>query len=413
MSHNFGKSQPILKLVARCFVVVTLGALFGLPGVSRADPLDRKTFVTLGETCRVGTTLIPPGRYVFRLFQSTSTRNIVQVFTEDERQILTSVITVPSYRSQPSETTDLVFGEAPSGQPLPLRFWFYPGQSLGQQFVETNGSELSSRLGQTSEGKTLLPRWQSRAVVHDKFALVVGISHFSDPRQDLRFAEKDALDVAAALTNPEIGRFPNDPIHLRVLCNEQASADHIRNEMNDIGRYSGPDDLVFLYFSSHGSTTGGIATFETGQWNPTAGISYAELLQIVMVRFHTSRVVVVVDACFPQDNGMRPDGAKSLRLPLHVAPLRLIPQPTGVALLLSSRSWEESFESQQLTNSFFTHFFLEALRFNSGLLTIEQLHDYIAAKVPSAVWMQKHQNQHPELTGDWSARGLQIGVPIR
>jgi hypothetical protein len=72
---------------------------------------------------------------VFKLLDSLSNRNIVQVFNADETKIFTTILAIPNYRLEPSEETILRFDERPRERPEALRAWFYPGDNFGQEFV--------------------------------------------------------------------------------------------------------------------------------------------------------------------------------------------------------------------------------------------------------------------------------------
>ncbi len=101
---------------------------------SYADEWDKKTDVVLSGPLQIPGIVLPAGRYVFKLANSSNERHIVQVFSEDEKKLLTTIITVPNYRLQPTGKTKFAFWETPSGQPVALRAWFYPGDNFGQEF---------------------------------------------------------------------------------------------------------------------------------------------------------------------------------------------------------------------------------------------------------------------------------------
>ena len=113
--------------------LLLLGA-FLVPNV-RADEWDKKTIVTFSGPVQVPGTVLPAGKYVFKLLDSQSDRNIVQIFNEDETQLIATVMAVPDYRTTTPGKTTLSFDERPSGQPEALREWFYPGDNFGVEFV--------------------------------------------------------------------------------------------------------------------------------------------------------------------------------------------------------------------------------------------------------------------------------------
>src|SRR5712671_7615342 len=67
-----------------------------------ADVADRKTIVTFSAPVEVPGKALPAGTYVFKLLDSTSNRNIVQIYDKDEKQLLATILAIPDYRMQPS-----------------------------------------------------------------------------------------------------------------------------------------------------------------------------------------------------------------------------------------------------------------------------------------------------------------------
>jgi hypothetical protein len=102
---------------------------------ARPDDWDKKTVVTTNAPIEVPGKALPAGTYVFKLLDSPSDRNIVQIFDKDEKHLLATVLTVPDYRLKPADKPLLHFEERPSGTPEALKAWFYPGEDYGREFV--------------------------------------------------------------------------------------------------------------------------------------------------------------------------------------------------------------------------------------------------------------------------------------
>jgi len=114
--------------------VVALGALiFAL--TTQADQWNKKTILTINETLQIPGATLTPGKYVFKLMDSPANRHIVQVFNEDETQLITTILAIPNYRLRPTGETEFGFWEMPQGSPPALRAWFYPGDNFGQEFA--------------------------------------------------------------------------------------------------------------------------------------------------------------------------------------------------------------------------------------------------------------------------------------
>jgi LPXTG-motif cell wall-anchored protein len=119
---------------------ITLAALCGIglagSGVfqARADQWDRKSILTVNQTIQVTDTVLQPGKYVFKLADSSSNRNIVQIFNSDQSHIITTVMAIPARRVQPTDKSEFTFWETPPGTAKALRDWYYPGDYVGQEF---------------------------------------------------------------------------------------------------------------------------------------------------------------------------------------------------------------------------------------------------------------------------------------
>jgi hypothetical protein len=133
--------------VVASVICLTLGAL-ALPSRVNADAWDKKTIVTFSQPVEipgVGAKVLPPGTYVFKLLDSSSNRNIVQIFNKDQNHVYATILAIPNYRLRATDKTVMTFGERAAGTPEAIRAWFYPGANWGQEFVypKTRAVELA------------------------------------------------------------------------------------------------------------------------------------------------------------------------------------------------------------------------------------------------------------------------------
>jgi hypothetical protein len=123
-----------LTVVAMIFCS-SLVLLVGLPKVM-ADEWNKKTIVTFSHPVEIpGGKILPAGRYVFKLLDLPSDRNIVQIFNEDQTHLYANIVAIPNYRLQPTDETVITFRARVPGAPEAIRAWFYPGANSGQEFV--------------------------------------------------------------------------------------------------------------------------------------------------------------------------------------------------------------------------------------------------------------------------------------
>lgn len=141
---QFGKISKALAGAAGVVVLVLTSSL------ALASVNDKKTILTVKETIEVPGAVLPPGEYVVKLVDSQSNRHIVRFFNMDEDEVLSTVIAIPNSRLKATGKTEFSWYETPAGQPPALRAWFYPGDTLGQEFAYPEGRavELSKATNQ-------------------------------------------------------------------------------------------------------------------------------------------------------------------------------------------------------------------------------------------------------------------------
>jgi LPXTG-motif cell wall-anchored protein len=101
---------------------------------AKADAWDKKTILTVSQTIQVRNTVLEPGQYVLKLYNSNSERHIVQIFNADQSHLIDTVMAIPKQRMEPTGDTQFMFWETPAGTVRPMRAWFYPGDTVGQEF---------------------------------------------------------------------------------------------------------------------------------------------------------------------------------------------------------------------------------------------------------------------------------------
>jgi hypothetical protein len=300
---------------------------------------------------------------------------------------------------------------------------------LYAQMGENTDAELYRKQALLIENRTPITfqnpniQIESNSYVREKWALVVGISSFKHPGMNLRFAAKDAKDIAAMLADPEIGRFRNDPQHVKLLTDADASAEGIRTAINDIAKNARKEDLVVLYFSSHGTSansdiateegkSGYIVTYNTDPQNLYAtAFPMDELSRVVQTRIQAGRVIAFMDTCYA--GGFRgPRGGKALEVGIPLQSITRIAQGVGRVVIASSRDTEQSWESEQYQNSYFTHYIIEAMKAKQGTLTVTELFNQLQRNVPKAVASEKKASQNPVMSPEGRNINLVIGTSV-
>lgn len=100
-----------------------------------ADEWDQKTIFTFSNPVEVPGQVLTAGTYVFKLADSQSDRDIVQVYSKDEKHLYGTFLAVPDERLHPAGKPIILFEERAGGSPEAVRAWFYPGEDYGHSFV--------------------------------------------------------------------------------------------------------------------------------------------------------------------------------------------------------------------------------------------------------------------------------------
>lgn len=219
-----------------------------------------------------------------------------------------------------------------------------------------------------------------------RLAVVVGVGSFSDwSLPNLDTARADAELVAKWLADPAGGGFR--PADITLLVDKAATRAAIKAAMDRLVAEARPEDLVFIYVSSHGFFTKGsvlgivchdsVATGDTGPRGPLVvggtTVTRDDLRRFFLV-LGARRRAAVVDVCYGEAavDHLPLNGPHHPRAGGHISfdgPPRTLASPDyATMVLVSSQKGQRSWESSELGSSIFTHYLLEGLRQNHGSL---------------------------------------------
>jgi len=121
----------------RALKAVCCAAAFTLLFASgaRADEWNKKTILTFSGPVQIPGATLPTGTYVFKLADIPGNRHVVQVFDKDEKKIYTTLLAIPNQRLEPSDKPVILFSERATGTPQAVKVWYYPGETIGNEFV--------------------------------------------------------------------------------------------------------------------------------------------------------------------------------------------------------------------------------------------------------------------------------------
>jgi len=119
------------KLWSVVFSVVFACVVF-LP-LARASQEDQQTKVTFDQSVEIPGTVLPAGSYWF--VRDTSNLSIVRVFSLDWKTLYATELTASAERREPADRTTFTFAERESSKPEAMLKWFYPGETIGHEFL--------------------------------------------------------------------------------------------------------------------------------------------------------------------------------------------------------------------------------------------------------------------------------------
>jgi uncharacterized caspase-like protein len=247
--------------------------------------------------------------------------------------------------------------------------------------------------------------------IRDKWALVIGCSKFQDPTISLQYAAKDASDFATYLTKE--ANFAPD--HVRTLINEKATRAEILGQIGAkwLNRVAAEDDLVMIFFSSHGSPSSMdrasinyLVAYDTDKTNLIGtGIGLQDFANQVKDHVGAQRVVLLMDAC----HSGAAVGVKGLFKELNIDAAD-VAQGTGQLVICSSGGNQSSWESTRYKNGVFTHYLLEGLRKQNNMNKLADVFTFMSKNVSDEVRLDRGAKQTPALQSKWEGNDLVIGV---
>ncbi len=232
----------------------------------------------------------------------------------------------------------------------------------------------------------------------ERWAVVIGISEYEDPGiTDLSYAHRDAEAFAQFLRTPlaGLGGFKDD--HIRLLTNQDASANQIRTALFDFLARPAPDDIVYFFFAGHGMPQQGrpngtqYLVPSDGDHTNLAG-SAVRMADVESAVFNTqAQVVLFIDACHAgavaTPGGTRGDDLNRINSEFieRIAAAR----PSGVSMVVAAHEGEYAHEGTEWGggHGVFTYHLIQALggrgdRDEDGIVDLGEVYDYVRARVP-------------------------------
>ncbi|NQE36840.1 hypothetical protein E5S67_04606 [Microcoleus sp. IPMA8] len=261
----------------------------------------------------------------------------------------------------------------------------------------------------------------SYATYVDRWAIIVGISKYKHEILNLKYADRDAEELAKLLQTPSGGGFEAE--HIVKLINEDATTANITRALRSFLKKPAREDIVLIYFASHGAPDidrPNIVYLLTHDTDPRdisgTALPMREVDLSLKENLLAERVIIIADTCHSAAIGGG-IGRRSAENNSGVVNRYLQEVGTsrgGVALLTSAEANEVSFEDKKWGggHGVFTHYLLEGMRGaadnkpRNGIVTVGELFEYVRENVQKATG----NHQHPCIGSNSFDRNLPIAI---
>jgi hypothetical protein len=123
---------------SKLFLACALTFAVSLAGTtaSAQAPVNQLTYFTFSAPFELpGGQTLPAGTYTFKIIDSPSNRHVIHIMSEDQRQMHATVMAIPAQRQEPSDEPEVRFMEAEANAAPAIKTWWYPGRTIGHEFI--------------------------------------------------------------------------------------------------------------------------------------------------------------------------------------------------------------------------------------------------------------------------------------
>ncbi len=141
---------------------------------STSQTLDKRTLFTFSGPVSMPGVTLPAGKYLFRLANPDSGRNVVQVLNADGTTPYGMFFAMRAERFEPASTPEVRFMETAAGMPAAIKTWWYPGERSGYELIYPK--EQARRLAQGATQPVLTTQTQTTTIEQTNTADLTRIS---------------------------------------------------------------------------------------------------------------------------------------------------------------------------------------------------------------------------------------------
>ena len=211
------------RLMTTACAAAILTMVSGTP--AQAQTMDSRTEFTFNQPVEMPGVTLPPGTYIFRFADSSSSRSVMQVQAKDaSNKQYGFFLTISAQRPRASNEAELRFLETPAGQPAAVKTWWYPGNTIGREFIYPKSQ--ARRLAQATNQTVLTT--QAESVTTDQMKSA-DLAYVNASGQETPLTDEQLVAVAAntppvGATATESSRSTSDAAVSRAPVEERTTA---------------------------------------------------------------------------------------------------------------------------------------------------------------------------------------------
>lgn len=266
--------------------------------------------------------------------------------------------------------------------------------------VYNKGGDLVSR----TKSVYLIPDANTKKPQPKLFALLAGVSDYKGAELDLKFAAKDATDMAEALRISATKYFGESQLNIQLLTSDsedktkKPTKQNITNVLNEFAKTASANDVLFIYLSGHGASHGGddndfyyltadaqsMKAIDDKSTRQAVALSSTEFINHLQ-KIPTVKQIMIIDAC--QSGKLAGDMVKPQTMSSdQVRALETMKDRTGLYVLAGSAADAYSYEASQYGQGLLTYSLLfglkgPALR-DKEFVDVMRLFQFATEKVP-------------------------------
>jgi hypothetical protein len=180
------------KLITSACAAAMMLTMSAAPARAQGGTMDSRTEFTFNRPVELPGVTLPPGTYVFRFVDATTGKKVMQVQAKDaSNKTYGMFMTISAQRPKASDDAELRFLETPAGQPAAVKTWWYPGNTIGREFIYPKSQAM--RLAKATNSTVLTTKEEVKT---DQMQSA-DLTYVSPSGQETPLTDEQLVDAAA------------------------------------------------------------------------------------------------------------------------------------------------------------------------------------------------------------------------